>query len=80
MLCKICSLLCSRCIVSTTRNGGKLDGKENSGNFTAFLNVLGEHGEILQKHLNFPTMNNATYLFPDTENESINIIKTLDIN
>ena len=55
------------------RNEGSLDGNENPGNFIAFLKVLGQNKKILQTHLHYLSMKNATYLPPDIPKELVNI-------
>ena len=46
----------------------------NPGNFLAALKMISQHDEKLKKHLEKPTLKNATYLSPQTQNEIIDVI------
>jgi len=46
----------------------------NPGNFLALMKLLSNHDDILQQHTEHPTMKNATYVSPQTQNEMIDVL------
>ena len=56
---------------------GDVEGVQTNTNPGYFLALLKDYAAIdviLFKHLNSPTAKNATYLFPITQNDIINVI------
>jgi len=51
-----------------TRCGG------NPGNFFALMKLHANHDDILRQHTEHPTMKNATYISPQTQNEMIDVL------
>ena len=49
----------------------------NQGNFLALMKLLSNHDDILQQHMEHPTMKNAMYVSPQTQNEKNEMIDVL---
>ena len=56
--------------------GHREDGKSesNPGNLLALLRYFTESDSVLQAHLQKPQAKNATYLFPSSQNDIIDVI------
>ena len=67
-------LYCGRQCIALRDNVEKLDQTGNPGNFLSLMKVLANHDPTLKNHLERPRLRNATYLFPQTQNEIIDII------
>ena len=57
-----------------------LDAPGNPGNFLRLLNLLSEHDNILQSHLDLSTLHTATYLALEPKKKSLRFSANIILN
>ena len=67
-------LFCARQCIALRGHDENLKNSCNPGNFLSLLHLLSENDECLRTHLQTPTMRNATYISPQTQNEVIQVM------
>jgi len=67
-------LYCGRQCIALRGDAENTETPGNPGNFLALLKLLAIYDDTLQSHLQTPTMKNATYISPQSQNDLIEVI------